>query len=213
MNNRLRWLGHVARMPDERMPKRMLFGKLSTVRPQGGTKQRWKDGVLPELRFMGLEKEWASVAAQRDKWHAMTREAVTKWESEKNRKEKDAYEEKKAGIGVRCERCGKLFQNERGRRSHYGQVHEGVEETSSDGEADDKHTSTSSTACRTSSSSSSSSSSSRSSGRRVTRHNQFECPNCKKDCSSGSGLASHLRSRADCKAVAEKMKKKKKEKE
>ena len=33
MNNRLRWLGHVVRM-DERMPKRIMFGKLQTVRPQ-----------------------------------------------------------------------------------------------------------------------------------------------------------------------------------
>ena len=70
---------------DERMPKRMLFGKLQTARPQGGAKQRWKDCLLADLRFMGLENGWTQVATQRDKWHARTREAVTKWESEKNR--------------------------------------------------------------------------------------------------------------------------------
>ena len=66
MNNRLRWLGHVVRMSDERMPKRMMFGKLQIVRPSGGTKQRWKDCVQHDLGFMRLEDGWSDLASQRD---------------------------------------------------------------------------------------------------------------------------------------------------
>jgi len=66
MNNRLRWLGHVMRMQDERMPKRMMFARLQTTRPAGGTPQRWKDCVQHDLRFMGLEDGWSHLAQQRD---------------------------------------------------------------------------------------------------------------------------------------------------
>ena len=214
MNNRLRWLGHIVRMADERMPKRMLFGKLQTARPQGGAKQRWKDCLLADLRFMGLENGWTQVATQRDKWHARTREAVTKWESEKNRKEKEVYEEKKAGLTVACPRCHRMFLNEKGMKGHFGQIHKGVE-TSSDEEGDDddddddddKDTATSSTKSKSRSSSSRSSN--------TKEPSKYVCPNekCKKDCSTGAGLARHLRCNEECEAVAEaSTKKKEKEK-
>ena len=35
---RLRWLGHVAHMSDDRMPKRILFGWLPQKRPAHGVK-------------------------------------------------------------------------------------------------------------------------------------------------------------------------------
>ena len=102
MNNRLRWVGHVMRMGDERMPKRMMFAKLQTARPQGGTKQRWKDCVQHDLRFMGLEDGWSDLAHQRDKWHSATKETVDKWEKAKNNKAEEDYKQKKAGEGVKC---------------------------------------------------------------------------------------------------------------
>ncbi len=80
--------------------QKMMFWKLQTVRPQCGTRRRWKDGVVHDLRFMGLEAGWSDLACQRDKWHSATKEAVSKWEKEKNAKEQTDYEQKKAGIGV-----------------------------------------------------------------------------------------------------------------
>ena len=203
MNNRLRWLGHVVRMSDERMPKRMMFGKLQTVRPQGGAKQRWKDCVLADVRFMGLERGWTEVAAQRDKWHAATSAAVMKWESEKNKKEKETYEEKKAGPKVPCPRCGRMFVNEKGMKGHFGQMHKGIETSSDDDETEDEDDNEPSSTARSGSSSSS-----------TMAPSKFICPNekCKKDCSSGAGRARHLLCSAECRAAAEATKKKEKEK-
>ena len=36
MQQKLEWLGHVACMPDHRIPKSILFGWMSRPRPQGG---------------------------------------------------------------------------------------------------------------------------------------------------------------------------------
>ncbi len=59
IRKRLEWLGHVARMPDHRIPKSMLFGWLSQSRPQGGSRRRWRDVVRRNLKEVNIsEKEW-----------------------------------------------------------------------------------------------------------------------------------------------------------
>ena len=80
----------------------LMFGKLQTARPQGGAKQRWKDCVQQELKLLGLEHGWTKLAEQRNQWHAATDGGVKKWEKAKNAKDKEEYEQKKAGIGVKC---------------------------------------------------------------------------------------------------------------
>ena len=50
----LKWLGHVARMEDSRMPKQLLFGELERPRPRHGTKRRWRDLVAADVQAVGL---------------------------------------------------------------------------------------------------------------------------------------------------------------
>ena len=196
MNNRLRWLGHVVRMADERMPKRMMFAKLQTTRPAGGTKQRWKDCVQHDLRAMGVDVGWVDLARQRDKWHAATQEAVKKWEAEKNANEQKTYEDKKAGNGIKCtfRGCPFVAKNEKGLKSHWSQKHKYVEDTSS--ESDDSNDDAEEVAPRRPMTSTTPSATS------TSNCSKYICPHCKKDCSSGSGLSSHLRHSKLCKAPA-----------
>ena len=49
MAYRLRWLGHLERMEEERLPKKLLFGQLVKKRPCHETKKRWRDGVKLDL--------------------------------------------------------------------------------------------------------------------------------------------------------------------
>ena len=187
------------------MPKRMLFAKLQTARPAGGTKQRWKDCVQHDLQFMGLEDGWSDLTQQRDKWHSVTNEAVSKWEKEKNVKEEADYAQKKAGIGVKCPHCDFIAKNEKGLKSHVGQKHpkwQFYPEDSSSEDSDDIEPSSGSSTMTTRrsrttrpSKASSSSSSSRSSSSSGPSSSKYVCLHCGQDCHSGSGLASHLRHR------------------
>lgn len=108
----------------------MLFAKLPTSRPQGGTQHRWKDSVQNDLRLMRLEEGWSDLARQRNEWHARTQGAVKQWDKERNEKEEEAYHQKKAGIGLKCPRCDFIAKNEIGLRSHLGQKHRFDEESS-----------------------------------------------------------------------------------
>ena len=60
---RLEWLGHVARMDEDRMPKQMMFGWLPQARPQGGPRRRWRDVICCDLRAIAMsDKDWYDAA-------------------------------------------------------------------------------------------------------------------------------------------------------
>ncbi len=49
----LRWLGHLARMDDHRLAKKILFGWLPQRCPAHGTRMRWREVVS-----VGTGREW-----------------------------------------------------------------------------------------------------------------------------------------------------------
>ena len=71
---RIRWLGHIERMQDTAIPKKMLYGKLYATRRRGRPKMRWLDDVSMDLRKMGLN-EWKDRARNREAWRHVVEEA------------------------------------------------------------------------------------------------------------------------------------------
>jgi hypothetical protein len=55
--NRLRWFGHVQRMEENRIPKRVLYMNSRTTRLRGSPRNRWQDEVEKDGRIVGGE-EW-----------------------------------------------------------------------------------------------------------------------------------------------------------
>ena len=62
---RLEWLGHLARMPDHRVPKSALFSWLPEPRPRCGPKKRWGDMMRKDLKDIGVpEQRWYDEAVR-----------------------------------------------------------------------------------------------------------------------------------------------------
>jgi hypothetical protein len=55
--NRLCWFGHVQRMEENRIPKRVLYMNLGTRRPRGRPRNRWQNEMREDRRIVGGE-EW-----------------------------------------------------------------------------------------------------------------------------------------------------------
>ena len=56
MLNRLHWFGHVQRMEENRIPKRVLYMNLGTTRLRGRPRNRWQDEVREDGRI--VDGEW-----------------------------------------------------------------------------------------------------------------------------------------------------------
>jgi hypothetical protein len=70
---RLRWLGHVERMSEDRVIKKLYMSKPEGRRNVGRPKMRWLDDVEEDLRMMRISG-WSGKAWRRDEWKSVLRE-------------------------------------------------------------------------------------------------------------------------------------------
>ena len=82
----LRWTGHVARMPDERLPKNILYVELQIgKRSHGGQKKQYKDTLKASLKDFSIPTEsWEQIAQDRTKWRGLIERVLA------NTKEKES---------------------------------------------------------------------------------------------------------------------------
>ena len=71
----LRWTGHVTRMPDERLPRKILYGELQVgKRSHGGQKKRYKETLKASLKDFNIPTEsWEQIVQDRTKWRGLIR--------------------------------------------------------------------------------------------------------------------------------------------
>jgi hypothetical protein len=71
---RLAWAGHLVRMNDNRTLKKIFNNKPDGARSVGRPKLRWEDGVVQDMRILGVEN-WRKVALNRDEWAKLLKKA------------------------------------------------------------------------------------------------------------------------------------------
>ena len=72
--SRLRWAGHVKRMADSEIPKKILEYKVEGRRRVGRPRLRWEDCITRDIKKLGV-RNWWTVAKDRDSWRRILKEA------------------------------------------------------------------------------------------------------------------------------------------
>ena len=81
----LRWTGHVTRMHEEQLPKKILYGELEMgKRSHGGQKKRYKDTHKASLKDFNIPTEsWEQIAQDRAKWQGLIRRGASEYEAKR----------------------------------------------------------------------------------------------------------------------------------
>lgn len=69
---RLRWLGHVSRMPEHRHSRRVLEEGEGGKKKRGRPKKKWLDAAIADIRVLGIT-DWKRAAQNRTQWRKIVK--------------------------------------------------------------------------------------------------------------------------------------------
>ena len=70
---RISWLGHLGKMEEDRMPKKIFTQEVEGTRRRGRPRKRWKEAVERDLQVLGVRR-WRELVADRKKWMDIVRQ-------------------------------------------------------------------------------------------------------------------------------------------
>jgi hypothetical protein len=71
---RISVLGHLERMEEDRMPKKIFTQELEGTRRKGRPRKGWKEEVKRDLQVLGVRR-WREVVTDSKKWRDIVRQA------------------------------------------------------------------------------------------------------------------------------------------
>ena len=128
--SQLRWAGHVHRMDDSRLPKRLLYGELKTgKRSLGRPKKRYKDTLKESLKQCNIpQSSWEKSAEDRPAWRTLVRKGVAAFEEKLIKGKEESRQRRKERLAsaslpgsapsIPCPQCDRLFRAQIGLISH-----------------------------------------------------------------------------------------------
>lgn len=131
MRGQLRWAGHISRMSDQRIAKRIFYSELQAgKRKRGGQLLRYKDVLKRHMRRCDLDpNKWETMAADRQHWRRIVGLKVSEFEKKRRDELNFKRDELKArtpeviyynyvGGVLTCNMCGRNFSAKIGYVSH-----------------------------------------------------------------------------------------------
>nr|VZI22749.1 unnamed protein product [Spirometra erinaceieuropaei] len=118
----LRWSGHLVRMDDERLPKRLFYGDVATgSRSQGGPIRRYKDTPKSSLKRLQINPtNWEELARDRPTWRRTVKTGAAIYEANRIAAAKVNREARKSQLRPTrnaaaqplptCPRCQRTFR-------------------------------------------------------------------------------------------------------
>jgi hypothetical protein len=71
---RIIWLGHLERMEEDRMPKKVFTQEVEGTRPRGRPRKGWREEEERDLQVLGVRR-WRELVIDRGKWRGIVRQA------------------------------------------------------------------------------------------------------------------------------------------
>jgi len=62
-----KWLGHLERMEEDGMPRKIFTQELERTRRRGRPRKGWREEVEIDLQVLGVRR-WRELVTDRDKW-------------------------------------------------------------------------------------------------------------------------------------------------
>ena len=124
---RMRWLGHVSRMQDGRIPKDLLYGELADGdRPRGRPQLRYKDVCKRDMKALSINIDtWETLSSERSVWKHTVHTGLSDYETslqgkleEKRRTRNEARMRDKSPSTFMCTHCQKDCHSRIGLHSH-----------------------------------------------------------------------------------------------
>ena len=120
MRTQLRWAGHVHRMEDNRLPKRLFYGELKKgKRSHGGQRKRFKDTLKASLKHCREE-----AAQDRQSWRASVKTCAVHFEAKRIQELQQTRQLRKdrssipSQPDIPCPHCSRKFKVKIGPISH-----------------------------------------------------------------------------------------------
>jgi len=70
MVQRISWLGHLERMEEDRMPKKIFTQELEGTRRRGRPRKGWREEVGRDLQVLGVRR-WRELVIDMEKWRTV----------------------------------------------------------------------------------------------------------------------------------------------
>jgi len=127
MQHQLRWAGHLTRMPDQRIPKRLLYGELNQgKRSLGGQRKRFKDTLKVSLKAFNIAPDhWEEAAQDRTYWRSSVHKGAQHCEANRTGAAEKRRQNRKARAAdpqsvptISCPHCQRMFRTQIGLTSH-----------------------------------------------------------------------------------------------